>query len=97
MSETPSDIQSDDASAEGRPARAGSTAPNRWWLIADDVVDWLRANLDWEESSKYCECDSYGPKLECPSCTDSTSRKALLHELDSGLHRTDAVPADWAP
>ena len=53
----------------------------KWWLISDEVADEIRAALVIAHAN-------------LGSAVVQTYRDAL-HSLESGLHQTDAVPADW--
>ena len=54
----------------------------KWWLISDEVADEIRAALVIAHAN-------------LGSAVVQTYRDAL-HSLESGLHQTDAVPADYA-
>lgn len=58
----------------------------KWWLIEESDVQEIRrglvAALDYSE--------------ECVNGFDAGWYRNLIHRLDSGLHVTEAVPADFA-
>ena len=66
-----------------------------WWLISDEGVKKIQETLECaidhtdEDCAKSgCLCDLHG--LLCFQYYSDA-----LHALESGLHKTDAVPSDW--
>ena len=53
----------------------------KWWLISDEVLREIRVALSTAN-------------LSCGSGIITRYRDAL-YSLESGMHQTDAVPADW--
>jgi len=69
--------------------------PGSWWLIHKDTAEVVRGalaaaivHIDGDCARKGCEC--HKGTVRC-----SAHYANALHELDSGLHTTDEVPADW--
>ncbi len=67
----------------------------QWWLISGKSVEKIQAalqsaikHIDDDCGSSRCLCDLRGP-----FCSQSYSD--ALHDLDSGLHTTEAIPDDW--
>lgn len=65
---------------EPKPEPEPETVNSSWWLISEDDVNTLRALLD--------ELGRRG--------REGAGVDALRYTLDTGLHTTDAVPADFA-
>jgi hypothetical protein len=69
----------------------------KWWLISDDDILEIRAALvaPTHLANSY-NCQDWPPGQGCRGCDGDEARKRGLYILNTGLHRTDAVPADLA-
>lgn len=71
----------------------------RWFLISEEMVKTIQGILEAEQRNEVdecgrsgCCCDLYGkPENEC-----GASLERVQHDFNTGLHTTDAVPADFA-
>jgi hypothetical protein len=68
----------------------------RWYLIRDrDVVKIKAALLAPTHAVNDYNCEDWPIGEGCRGCKGDEQREAAVHTLDSGLHLTDAVPADY--
>ena len=68
-----------------------------WWLISDEDVKTIRAALEADEhDDNDFNCPS-NPYMEgkCTACLGRELRGRAVHSLDTGMHITEAVPADF--
>lgn len=68
----------------------------KWWLISDDNIAQIRDALTapTHEANDY-NCQDWPPGTRCAGCLGDEKRKAAIYALDTGLHLTNCVPADW--
>jgi hypothetical protein len=69
---------------------------SRWYLIQAGDVEKIRAGLlaPTHAANDY-NCEDWPIGEGCRGCKGDEQREAAVHTLDSGLHITDAVPADY--
>jgi len=69
----------------------------KWWLISDDDVKIIRDGLNapTHEANDY-NCQDWPIGEGCRGCKGDKLRDRAIHTLDTGLHITNAVPADFA-
>ncbi len=58
---------------------------NKWWLISDESVNEIRELINYISNKHLLSFGVLAEKLSIK----------LMHELDSGLHTTDAIPSDY--
>ena len=69
----------------------------RWFLISEEDTQFIRAALEMPEHDDNdfnCPYDPYS-NTGCAACAGRKARGEAIHILDTGLHVTDAVPADF--
>jgi hypothetical protein len=69
-----------------------------WWLISDEDARKIKVALESAQETADRECDRQGCLCNInggPTCGAAYYIDAI-HTLDSGLHVTEAVPADFA-
>ncbi|KKM64493.1 hypothetical protein LCGC14_1500840 [marine sediment metagenome] len=60
----------------------------KWWLISDDTIKKIKCDLE-------IAIAGYEPvALTRPKFMGEFPLSDALHELDSGLHKTEAIPED---
>jgi len=71
----------------------------KWWLISDEDVRLIRDSLmspEHEPNDFNCPHPGDGYyAAECSRCVAVEKRGKALYALDSGLHKTEAIPDDW--
>ena len=67
----------------------------KWWLVSDEDVQKIRAALEAAEDLQEEQCGNYGCLCDLRGKTCWQFYTDAIHALDSGLHETDAIPADW--
>lgn len=70
-----------------------------WYLICKEGVDIIRKALEaptHEATPENCnDFDTNSDDPNCPGCIGNHLRKHALHELDTGIHVTTAIPLDY--
>lgn len=61
----------------------------KWWLISDDTIKKIRCDLE------IAIAEHEPVALTRPKFMGEFPLSDALHELDSGLHITNEVPADF--
>ncbi len=67
----------------------------RWWLINQADVAEIRQALLAAQGAQAERCEQAGCMCDLYDTPCNQAFTDALHSLDSGLHRTDAVPSDW--
>lgn len=69
----------------------------KWWLISDDDVKNIRDGLSAStHGANDYNCEDWPIGEGCRGCKGDELRDRAIYTLDTGLHITDAVPADFA-
>lgn len=67
----------------------------RWWLLSDADVCIIRTALRApEHEANDDNCEEWWTGTKCQGCVGEELRRQAVDVLDTGLHRTDALPAD---
>jgi hypothetical protein len=68
----------------------------KWWLIADDDVKIIREALGAPTHTiNDYNCEDWPIGAGCAGCKGDEERERAIYVLDTGLHQTDAIPADY--
>lgn len=69
---------------------------NCWWLISGEDLTFIRAALNAPTHEANCfNCQDWPPGEGCSGCKGDKLRAQAIHRLDTGIHITDAIPADY--
>lgn len=70
----------------------------QWWLINDETIKELRDILEVTIREIDNRCGETGCMCDIGNrCLCSRPARDALHSLDTGLHKTEAIPTDFLP